>query len=90
MVVHWPSPRLPIIKSAFIRLNKDFYQNSGDVVQSDVPLVLMPVVGCWGDSKKLTILSHSPLGGAGGIAAMVRLAVSTARPFYRSEAPGGA
>jgi hypothetical protein len=60
MVVHWPSPRLPVINRAFIRLNRRFYQNSGDVVQSDVPLVLMPVVGCWAIRKKLTILSGLP------------------------------
>ena len=50
----------PDNQSAFIRLNRDFYQNSGDVVQSDVPLVLMPVVGCWAIRKKLTILSGLP------------------------------
>jgi hypothetical protein len=60
MVVHWPSPRLPDNQSAFIRLNRDFYQNSGDVVQSDVPLVLMPVIGCWAIRKRLTILSGLP------------------------------
>jgi hypothetical protein len=35
MVAHWPSPRLPLINRPFIRLNRDFYQNSGDIVQSD-------------------------------------------------------
>jgi hypothetical protein len=50
----------PDNQSAFIRLNRDFYQNSGDVVQSDVPLVLMPVVGCWAIRKKLPIPSGLP------------------------------
>jgi hypothetical protein len=41
----------PDNQSAFMKLNRDFYQNSGDVVQSDVPLVLMLVVGCWAIRK---------------------------------------
>jgi hypothetical protein len=49
LFIRHPTP--PDNQSAFVRLKRDFYQNSSDVVQSDSPLVLMPVVG-WGDSKR--------------------------------------